>query len=62
MASGTSGFDPIMPMERSKPAPAPAVTAPSYAPPAPSAPKPVAKPTPPEDDLEIPAFIRKKML
>lgn len=55
VTAGTN-FEPMPAMERPKP-----VQAPSYTPPAPM-PKPMPTPVAPEDDLEIPAFIRKKML
>lgn len=64
MAAATSGFEPMPPMDRQKPAmssPQPTQPqAPIFTPP-PAAAKPMTKPAP-EDDLEIPAFIRKKML
>lgn len=64
VAGGSTGFEPMqMPMttpERPKVAPAPAPSQPASYTPTPS-PKPTPK-VAPEDDLEIPAFIRKKML
>lgn len=64
MAAATSGFEPMPAMDRQKPVMSSPQPIPSQAPiftPPPAAPKPMAKPAP-EDDLEIPAFIRKKML
>ncbi|MEK7537766.1 MAG: cell division protein FtsZ [Patescibacteria group bacterium] len=60
MAAGSASFDTSLPVERSKPAvsSAPSAQASTFTP-------PVSRPAPkpaPEDDLEIPAFIRKKML
>jgi cell division protein FtsZ len=59
MAAGSAGFEPLQPMERPKPAPQPMSPQPTFTP------SPAPKPAPqasPEEDLEIPAFIRKKML
>lgn len=58
MAAATTSYEPAPVAERPKPAPAPAASAPAFTP----APTPKAAPSTPEDDLEIPAFIRKKML
>ncbi len=60
VVAGSSGFEPSLPIERSKPS---MISTPSTPPQSfnPPISRPVPKPAP-EEDLEIPAFIRKKML